>query len=156
MNDSAARPVILQFEGQYEFLSNFFMRPMMYRALRWPSSEHAYQAMKTSVLREQERIRLEAPHARDAKRMGNRVTLRPGWDQRKLHFMKAIIDHKFVLKSPLAQALVDTDNAILIEGNRHDDRFWGQVDGEGENNLGIILMNRRQALLDLGAKSVNK
>jgi ribA/ribD-fused uncharacterized protein len=146
--------IIDRFEDEYEFLSNFHLRPVMYRSLRWPTREHAYQAMKTTIMREQERIRLEAPTPGVAKRMGQRVTLRPNWDQRRLPFMKSILDHAFVDKSLLAQKLVNTRDAILIEGNTWGDTFWGQCGGEGENNLGILLMKRRQALIDLGMKTV--
>jgi len=33
----------------------------------------------------------------------------------------------------------------IVEENCWDDRFWGTVDGIGENNLGIILMQYRDA-----------
>lgn len=35
---------------------------------------------------------------------------------------------------------------MLIEGNDWGDTFWGMVDGEGENNLGKILMRVREEI----------
>lgn len=155
MSDSFTS-VISNFSGEYEWLSNFHQRIVVFRSIRWPSAEHAYQAMKSANSLYQERIRLEAPHPRDAKRMGSKVPLRPEWDRRRLPFMKAILDHKFATNSQMAQWLVNTGDTILIEGNTWGGKFWGVCNGEGENHLGILLMNRRQALLDLGMKTVKK
>lgn len=124
--------VIDSFKGEYDWLSNFFSQPILYRNLRWLSAEHAYQAMKTAKVSEQEQIRLGAPTPAIAKRMGQRVTMRPSWDQRKLPFMKSIVDHKFAFGFLAAQKLVNTEDAILIDGNTWGDLFWGQCNGEGE------------------------
>lgn len=37
---------ILEFKGQWEFLSNFYRSPFRYKSIFWPTSEHAYQVMK--------------------------------------------------------------------------------------------------------------
>lgn len=39
-----------------------------------------------------------------------------------------------------------TRDRMLIEGNDWGDTFWGMVDGEGENNLGKILMRVREEI----------
>lgn len=39
-----------------------------------------------------------------------------------------------------------TDDAELVEGNTWGDRYWGVVDGVGENRLGKLLMERRAEL----------
>ena len=46
----------------------------------------------------------------------------------------------------LAEALLRTDDCELIEGNTWGDRYWGTVDGYGENQLGQILMDIRKKL----------
>jgi len=138
---------ITSFTREHEWLSNFWTgHVLIYSERRWKSAEHAYQAMKCRTFPEQERIRLEAPKPIDAKRMGNRVILRPNWDARKIGYMKAILNHKFADKSELARWLIATGDAHLEEGNRHGDLFWGTVDGKGENHLGILLMQRRAVL----------
>ena len=46
----------------------------------------------------------------------------------------------------MKQKLLDTGDAELIEGNKHGDSFWGQVNGEGKNLLGKLLMQVRNEL----------
>lgn len=46
----------------------------------------------------------------------------------------------------LAQKLIATGNAYLEEGNQWGDKFWGTVNGNGENMLGKILMKERDIL----------
>lgn len=53
---------------------------------------------------------------------------------------------KFMQHKELRHALLATGNRILTEGNSWGDRFWGQVNGTGENQLGIILMDIREKL----------
>jgi ribA/ribD-fused uncharacterized protein len=141
--------VIDSFSGKYEWLSNFYESPFMYRNLKWKTAEHAYQAMKTTDTREHERIRIEVLTPQDAKRAGSRLQVRPEWDKRKLLFMKSIVDHKFSVGSLLSKKLVDTSKAMLIEANTWNDTFWGTYNGQGENHLGQILMNRRAVLQKL-------
>ena len=46
----------------------------------------------------------------------------------------------------LRDALLATGNSLLIEGNTWGDYFWGKVNGHGENQLGLILMDVREKL----------
>lgn len=50
---------------------------------------------------------------------------------------------KFMQNKNLAQLLIETGDATLIEGNTWGDRVWGVCDGVGENRLGKILMQIR-------------
>ena len=50
----------------------------------------------------------------------------------------------------LAQKLIETGNAKLVEGNCWGDKFWGVCKGEGKNNLGLILMKVRGELSGTG------
>lgn len=50
---------------------------------------------------------------------------------------------KFSQNPDLADKLVATKDAELIEGNTWGDRIWGVCDGIGENRLGKILMRVR-------------
>ncbi len=49
---------------------------------------------------------------------------------------------KSVCVNKLRDALLATGNSLLIEG----DYFWGKVNGHGENQLGLILMDVREKL----------
>jgi len=44
---------------------------------------------------------------------------------------------------PLLGSLLATGTEELIEGNKHNDTFWGVCAGVGENNLGKLLMRVR-------------
>ena len=65
-----------------------------------------------------------------------------------------IIHAKFAQNPTLAQALIDTGDADLIEGNTWNDNYWGvcecarcRSEGiKGQNKLGQILMAERKAL----------
>jgi len=46
----------------------------------------------------------------------------------------------------LKQMLLDTGDQELVEGNTWNDTFWGVCRGEGQNNLGKILMKVRMEL----------
>ena len=84
-----------------------------------------------------------------AKRIGRTFTLRDDWDDVRIAFMTSLIDQKFD-DVVLAQKLKDTGDRPIIEGNTWGDTFWGQSPlGNGENNLGKIIMNKREKLNDL-------
>ena len=63
--------------------------------------------------------------------------------------MEELLRKKFAHDKPLLrQALIDTGDQELIEGNWWGDRFWG-VDlktNQGQNHLGMLLMKIRSEL----------
>ena len=128
--------MIRQFQGEYRWLSNFWITPIKYNGKYFPSVEHAYQASKTLDVTEQEKIRC-ARTPGQAKRLGRFVTLRSDWDEVKLRLMKKLVVIKF--KHPkLRQKLLETGDKMLMEGNHWGDRYWG-IDlktGQGLNHLG--------------------
>ena len=60
--------------------------------------------------------------------------------------MKKILYSKFAQNPYLAYGLLATGNEELIEGNTWGDKIWGQVNGEGQNLLGKILMEVREEI----------
>lgn len=137
--------VIDSFTGDFGFLSNFSPHPIELSERIWPTAEHLFQALKTFSFAEQEAIRLQ-PTPGKAKRMGRKVTLAPRWDQKRIEAMTFVVREKFDQHPAIAELLISTGDAELIEGNNWGDRFWGQVNGEGENHLGRILMQIRKEL----------
>lgn len=133
------------FTGEYRFLSNFYSVQVEYEHEWYPSVEHAYQAAKTERLPERRQIQA-APTPNAAKRLGQRVHCRTDWPDRRLGVMNALLRQKFAPGTPLALALIQTGDALLVEGNWWGDRFWGVCDGVGENHLGFLLMEIREAL----------
>lgn len=135
---------IMTFDGQYRFLSNFYLCQVYYAGRYWPSSEHAYQAAKTHDPAEKDLI-FNAKSPGVAKREGDNVTKRPDWADVKVSIMFDILESKFSNKE-LEERLLSTGNVKLIEGNTWDDRFWG-VDIRtrvGQNMLGKLLMQIRE------------
>lgn len=129
-----------RFRGAHFFLSNLYLHPVRLGGVVYPCAEAAFQAAKT--LDPAERARFVTCPASGLRRAGRQVTLRPGWDALRVEVMRGIVAQKF--RHPLlAQLLVDTGEARLEEGNTHGDRFWGTVNGVGENQLGRLLMEVR-------------
>jgi N-glycosidase YbiA len=140
--------LIYNFTGDYRFLSNFWPCQVMLDRLHYPSVEHAYQAAKTVHWAERAFIRKQCPKPGDAKSFGKLVTMRPDWDAIKLDVMGDLLRQKFAPFTPLAERLLATGDAKLVEGNTWGDTFWGRCRGKGKNHLGNLLMTIRQELKD--------
>lgn len=137
-----------RFVGQYRFLSNFWLCSIEYHDVLYPSVEHAYQAAKSTDPTEREIIR-DAYRPGVAKQLGrSALYVRPDWDSVKLDVMELLLRKKFsrYLNPVLAQKLLDTGDAELVEDNNWGDTFWGVCRGEGENHLGRLLMEIREGL----------
>uniref|UniRef100_A0A6M3KX68 NADAR domain-containing protein n=1 Tax=viral metagenome TaxID=1070528 RepID=A0A6M3KX68_9ZZZZ len=138
--------LINSFRGEFFFLSNFFPVVIWNGGIRYLSMEHAFQAAKTLDMAERRMI-AELPTPGQAKRTGRKVTLRPDWEQVKLAMMERIVRRKFSIPS-LAQRLIATFPAKIVEGNTWGDRYWGVCAGVGANHLGEILMKIRKELME--------
>lgn len=135
---------ITSFRGSNKFLSNMYPALVDIDGELYPSAEHAFQAMKS--LNKDDRIAIAVCRsAEEAKKAGRSVDLRKDWEDAKLDIMYSIVKAKFS-NPALAHLLEQTGDAILIEGNTWGDTFWGVCDGEGDNNLGKILMRIREEL----------
>lgn len=132
------------FRGEYFFLSNFYEAPVEYEELTYQNSEAAFQAQKCANPKERETFTTMNPS--EAKKAGRTVTLRKDWEDVKIAVMTGVVKAKFEQNPSLAEMLLATKDAYLEEGNNWGDRVWGTVNGEGANNLGLILMNTRKFL----------
>lgn len=132
---------ITDFRGPYRWLSNFEACPVEYEGIIYPTNEHAYQAAKSEDPEVRKTI-AALPTPGKARRAGQKVVLRPGWDDMKIQVMFDINLKKF--RNPVyMEKLLLTGDVHLEEGNTHGDRFWGTVGGEGRNELGKVLMRIR-------------
>lgn len=135
--------VIDKFEGDYFFLSNYYPCEISFMGYGiFNSSEAVYQGLKCPA-RIKEFIGLTPD---EAKALGRKVDLAKHWHYIKTFAMSWVVSTKFYQHPDLAQKLIDTGNAVLIEGNTWGDEYWGQVDGRGKNMLGFILMDLREQL----------
>ena len=144
--------MITEFDGKYAFLSNFFYAPFVYDGIIYPTNEHFFQAMKTLDQEKRKQI-AEAKTPGAAKRMGRQVQLREDWEEVKYTAMCVGVERKFDAHPGLAEKLIATGDAILIEGNSWHDNTWGScfcpkcAAIAGKNWLGEILMERRKELV---------
>lgn len=147
---------IRSFKEPWGFLSNFYPCKVVYDGVEYPSVEHAYQAAKTLNLREREKFLYAGVRASDAKRMGEAINnsgkRRPDWMEVNIDIMRDLLMQKFY-PTMLRRKLIATFTANLVEGNWWHDIFWGVCEGncrlgphepEGENHLGILLMEVRK------------
>ena len=139
-----AKPAIRGFRDAYRFLSNFVAVHVIYDSELDPSVEHAYQAAKTNDLHWRRKIQA-APSAQAAKRLGRSAPIREDWDAMKLIVMEMLLRQKFA-SLRFSLLLMQTEDAELVEDNWWGDKFWGVCNGEGENNLGKLLMKIRDEL----------
>lgn len=123
--------------GDNSFLSNFYEHD------GW-TVEHHYQAAKTDDPWWTARILL-AKSPKEAKRLGRQCPIRVTWEDEKVAVMSALLRIKFS-RTVLAEKLLATGDAELVEGNWWGDTFWGVCKGEGENMLGKLLMQIREEL----------
>ena len=140
---SMAKDEITSFSGEYRFLSNFWLIPIVYDGAHYPSVEHAYQAAKTIIMPDRIKFQDENMTPGQAKRAGRKVTLRVDWSHMKKYIMLDLIRIKFRWPT-LRLKLQQTYNKHLIEGNNWGDHYWGVCKGSGYNMLGKILMQVRK------------
>lgn len=149
--------MIDSFRGQYRWLSNFWPCEVQLDGTTYPSVEHAYQAAKTADLQIREvfqSVGRQHITAGAAKKLGKEIKLRPDWEQIKIVVMKDLLTQKFS-DHELSLLLIGTYPHMLVEGNNWGDKFWGQVDGQGQNHLGMLLMDIRASIAEkLNAKVV--
>ena len=137
--------VINEFQNEYRWLSNFWPVQITFGGITYPHVEGAYMAMKTKDLEERKKIALISNPAQ-AKRAGRALKVREDWDKVKVSAMYTMLKLKFAPGSELATRLLNTGDALLIEGNKWGDTFWGVCNGRGRNTLGKLLMKVREEL----------
>jgi N-glycosidase YbiA len=142
------------FSGEFRFLSNFYPSPIVWRLSRrvppitFDCVERGFVWAKTLDPVVRRRILTADATPGQIKRLGRMLELRPDWDAIKVDVMSELVFEKFHQNRDLRDKLLDTGNAMLIEGNHWGDQFWGVCDGHGDNHLGKILMFTREILND--------
>lgn len=154
--------VINRFVGPYRFLSNFWPAEVDLEGEIYPTVEHAYQAAKVPYAatyqvyltnwgygerRWRERIR-KVGSASQARRIGKLASLpvRSYWEVSRMSVMRVLLKQKFAPGRPERAQLLETGDALLVEGNTWGDTFWGICGDEGENWLGRLLMEIREGV----------
>jgi len=142
---------------QFFFLSNFFPSTMVATFnnvnYEFATGEHLFQGAKifASTWDEEKKKAwltelVNNPDPKKAKYYGRSIQIdRTIWNNMNINVMRRTQEIKYQ-NSELAQQLLATGEEELIEGNTWGDKFWGQVNGVGENHLGKLLMERREKL----------
>ena len=152
-------PMIDRFADKYFFLSNFFRHAVCgAHGQVYPTAEAAFHGGKTDDPALRAWV-AAAPTPRIAKARGRKVPLRPDWNDHRHVVMRAVLTTKF--SDPvLADRLLGTGDAVLVEGNTWHDQFWGccrcgrtACRAPGQNWLGRYLMAVRQELVAVRAEA---
>lgn len=137
-------------EKPFGAFSNLYKRAVSFEGTTYPTSEHAYQAGKALKPAVRQWI-LSAPTPALAAMAAHGLyvwDVVPNWAQIKFDRMRAVLRAKFDQHADLRELLLSTGSARLVEAgtvNNAVNRLWGEVNGKGENMLGVMLMELRTA-----------
>eukprot|EP01063_Lacrimia_lanifica_P021454 TRINITY_DN2880_c0_g1_i1.p1 TRINITY_DN2880_c0_g1~~TRINITY_DN2880_c0_g1_i1.p1 ORF type:complete len:209 (+),score=53.87 TRINITY_DN2880_c0_g1_i1:39-665(+) len=146
--------------GRYGCFSNFSRHPIYIEGVKWPTSEHYFQAMKFAPhsARDVEAVRYADSPAKAA-RMGRdrQRPLRRDWEAVKDDVMRVALRAKFMQHEDCKEILLATRGLYLVE-HTVNDAYWGDggypdwsVERKGENfgknMLGTLLTELRDDLL---------
>lgn len=131
--------------GKYGPFSNFYRCEIFIDGCKWKSTEHYYQAQKTTDLSAKQSIQ-EAKTPKEAKTLAGAVPLREDWEEVKYDVMKKALLAKFQQHTSLKELLLSTEGEEIAEDSPYD-AIWGLGrDGTGKNLLGKCLMEVRECL----------
>lgn len=138
-------------EKPYGAFSNLYKRVVLFEGIIYPTSEHAYQAGKAR----KEAVRnwiLSAPTPALAAMAAHGLyvwDVVPNWADIKFDRMRSVLRAKFTQHEDLRELLLATGDLRLVEAGTVDNavnRVWGEVNGRGQNMLGVLLMELRSEL----------
>ena len=138
-------------EKPFGVFSNLFKRSFSFEGVEYPTAEHAYQAGKARKEAVRDWI-LNAPSPALVAMAAHGLytwDIAPNWSKIKFSRMKAVLIEKYSQNPDLAEILISTGDARLVESATTDNlvnRTWGEVNGKGKNMLGVLLMEVRSEL----------
>nr|WP_306235197.1 NADAR family protein [Bradyrhizobium sp. Bra64] len=145
-------------ERPYGIFSNLFRCEIEFEGKTYPTAEHAYQAGKALKPAVRDWI-LAAPTPSLAAMAAHGLyvwDVVPNWQSIKFDRMRAVLRAKFLQHPDIASVLLSTGSARLVEAGRVNNavnRLWGEVNGQGQNMLGLMLMELRAELSARGTPS---
>lgn len=141
--------MITSFEGEYEFLSNYYECPIEIDGKIYKSVEHAYHSRKLTNSVQQQVIQNVDP-----KDVGSVVCKWPvcsDWNSVRDNWMVRCVHEKFKQIPRLRAKLLATGSKFLLNQNYSHQQFLGTCACSdhrkipGDNILGCILMREREA-----------
>lgn len=145
-------------EKPYGAFSNLYRREIEFEGEAFVTSEHAYQAGKARKAEVKDWL-MAAPSPSLLAMAAHGLyywDISPGWSQKKFDRMRGVLYAKFTQHQDLRDLLLSTGTARLIETATVDNevnRLWGEVNGQGKNMLGELLMELRARLRTEGAET---
>lgn len=134
---------------EFYTFDNFSSFQVVWRGVRWATSEHAYQASHffdtDPELAEQIR---DAMSAHDAYKLAkaNADKAPKNWGEIKVGIMEEIVKCKLEQHRYIQEKLRQTGDVLIVEDSPKDD-FWGWgANRDGRNELGKIWMRLRYAM----------
>jgi ribA/ribD-fused uncharacterized protein len=138
-------------EKPYGCFSNLYRAAIDFDGKWFPTAEHAYQYAKARkpevamwlMLAPSPSLLAMAAHGLYS------WDIAPGWSKGRRDRMRRVVEAKFRGHPSLKEILLSTGDARIVEAATVDNavnRRWGEVNGVGENLLGIILMDVRDVL----------
>lgn len=138
-------------KSSYPEFSNFEECSVAVFGRIFNSAEAAYQSQKSTDDSEIEKFTTMT--AREAKKAGKTINLRPDWEEVKLDVMHEACFAKFSQNDNLKELLLSTGDEEIIENTTAwHDNVWGNcdcpkcIDKIGQNLLGKTLMRVREEL----------
>ena len=138
-------------EKPYGAFSNLYRRAIEFEGETFVTSEHAYQAGKARKP-EVKAWLMAAPSPSLLAMAAHGLyywDVAPGWSKTKFDRMRGVLRAKYTQHQDLQDLLLSTGDAKLIETATTDNevnRLWGEVNGVGQNMLGVLLMELREEL----------
>jgi|SRR5580700_1193819 ribA/ribD-fused uncharacterized protein len=138
-------------EKPYGAFSNLYPSPVRFEGKLYPTAEHAYQAGKARRPTVRDWILCAPSPALAAMAAHGLYTweVTPNWTEIKFDRMRRVLRAKFEQHPNLREILLNTGNVRLVEAgtvNNAVNRLWGEVNGIGQNMLGVMLMELRNEL----------
>lgn len=139
------------YEREFYMFSNFSSFQVEYDGRLWPTSEHAYQAVRfKDIAPDVYDAIYSARSAHDTYRIAqdNKAQQVSNWSDIKIDVMYSICKAKLTQHSHIKEKLLLTNDVSIIEDSPKDS-FWGWgADRQGQNQLSKIWMRLRQELRD--------
>ena len=138
-------------ERPWGAFSNLFRRDVEFEGETYATGEHAYQAGKARKPEVRTWL-MTAPTPALLAMAAHGLyywDIAPGWSRTKFDRMRGVLRAKFSQHDDLRALLLSTEDARLVESANVDNpvnRLWGEVNGQGRNMLGELLMELRANL----------
>lgn len=134
------------FFGYYDFLTNDYPAEVYYKGYIYPTVSHAYHGARAPTEKARHIIH-KSPTLSAMYEFAGTFDDPKDWSFRHLKVMEGLLRDKFRRRRDFREKLQATGNRDLVNVTK-DDKFWGVVNGKGQNQLGRLLEQVRKSILD--------